>query len=73
MKYYTYLIKIGFNRTSYDNFYLKDKGQNVLIVEVFLDDIIFGWGDELCMSFFDEIKKKFEMSTTGEIKFFIWL
>lgn len=67
-----HLIKIGFQRTSEDrNFYLKTKGDKVLIVEVFVDDIIFRGNDDMCMTFADEMKEEFEMSLIGEIKKFI--
>lgn len=44
---HSYLIKIGFVRTSENNnLYLKSEDENnVLIAEIFLDDIIFGGND----------------------------
>lgn len=71
---HAHLIKIGFQCTKEDsNIYLKTNGDKVLIDEVFLDDIIFGGDDGLCMAFSEEMKKEFEMSLIGGIKFFIGL
>lgn len=67
-------MKIGFERTSEDsNIYLKSEGDQILICEVFCDDIIFGGDDKMSHEFANEMKKEFEMSLTGEIKFFIGL
>lgn len=42
----------------------------LLIAEIFVNDIIFGGHDNLCKYFVDEMRKEFEMSMFGEIKFF---
>ena len=52
---------------------LKLKYTLVLIVEVSMDDVIFGGNDMLCKTFVDQMSKEFEMSMFGEIKFFIGL
>ena len=66
-------VKIGFERTNDDgNLYLKPgKNNEVLVSKIFVDDIIFGGKEALCKSFADEMKKEFEMSMFGEIKFFV--
>lgn len=70
---HSYLIKINFIRKSEDsNVYLKVQGDKILLVEVFVDDIIFGGNDEMGFIFFEEMKE-FELSMIGEIKFFIGL
>lgn len=67
-------MNIGFQRTSEDsNIYLKSEGDQILICEVFLHDIIFGGDDKTSHVFADEMKKEFKMSLIGEIKFFIGL
>ena len=68
-------MKIGFERTNDNsNLYLKNgKNNEVLLSEIFVDDIIFGGRKALYKSFEDEMKKEFEMSMFGEIKFFICL
>lgn len=72
---HSYLIKIGFIRTSEDsNVYLKiEKDDRLLIAEVFVDDIIFYGNDEMSIAFADEMRIEFEMLMFGEIKFFIGL
>ena len=72
---HSYLISIWFVRTSdNNNLYLKeDTNDNILIAEMFVDDIIFGGNDMLCKSFSNEMRKEFEMSMFGEIKFFLGL
>ena len=51
----------------------EDIEANILIAEIFIDDIIFGGNDMLCKSFASEMRKEFEMSMFGEIKFFLGL
>lgn len=72
---HSYLISIGFVRTSdNNNLYLKgETDDKILIAKFFVDDIIFGGHDNLCKSFVDELRKEFEMSMFGEIKFFLGL
>ena len=64
--------EISFARTNENrNLYLKSETKNkVLLVEIFFDDIIFGGHDFLCKLFASDMKKLFEMSMIGEIKFF---
>ena len=70
-----YLVKIEFERTNDNkNLYIKaEKGKDILISEIFVDDIIFGGKDILCKDFADQMKHQFEMSMFGEIKFFFGL
>lgn len=51
----------------------KLKKNTCLIVEIFVDDIIFGGNDLLCKYFVDQMSKEFEMTMCGEIKIFICL
>lgn len=69
------LIKIGFSRISDNsNLYLKCESKNmVLIVEIFVDDIIFGGNDMFSKTFVDQMNKEFEISMFGEINFIIGL
>ena len=73
--WYERLVKIGFERINdNNNLYIKSKkGKDVLILEIFVDDIIFGGKDALCKDFADQMKHEFEMSMFGEIKFFVGL
>lgn len=70
---HSYLKRIGFVRTSdNNNLYLKSEVQDkVLIAEIFVDGIIFGGNELMCQSFADKMRKEFEMSMFGEIKFFL--
>ncbi|XP_022019483.1 uncharacterized mitochondrial protein AtMg00810-like [Helianthus annuus] len=46
----------------------------LLIVQIYVDDIIFGsTNDTLCKDFERVMKLKFEMSSLGEMKFFLGL
>ena len=40
---------------------------------IFFDDIIIGENNEASDKFVDEMKNEFEMSTIGEMKFFLGL
>ena len=52
-------MKISFSRKNdNNNLYLKNgKNNEVLLFEIFVDDIIFGGREALCKSFAGEIKK----------------
>ena len=72
---HNYLIKIGFQRTN-DNIslYIKEgPNKKIVLVEIFLDNIMFNKNYDLHKSFIEEIRKEFEMSMFGEIKFFVGL
>ena len=43
------------------------------MAEIFVDHIIFRGNDDLCKAFAEEMRKEFEMSMFGEIKFFVGL
>ena len=46
----------------------------MIIIEVYVDDIIFGSDDDrLSKQFSKDIKSEFEMSLLGELKFFLGL
>ena len=72
---HNYLVKIGFERIDdNNNLYLKiEKRKGILLSKIFVDDIIFGGQDILCKAFANEMKKYFEMSMFGKIKFFVGL
>ncbi|XP_075080559.1 uncharacterized protein LOC142166047 [Nicotiana tabacum] len=51
-----------------------EKGRNLLIVQVYVDDIIFGaTNDSLCEEFSKLMGSEFEMSMMGELNFFLGL
>ena len=69
-----YLEKCGFAKGTTDsNLYLKVTENDLLIIIVCVDDIIFGGNDEDSDKFTKEMKNEFEMSMIGELKFFLGL
>ncbi|GJZ46551.1 retrovirus-related pol polyprotein from transposon TNT 1-94 [Tanacetum coccineum] len=71
----TFLIQNKFIKGRIDNtlFIYKSKG-DVLLVQVYVDDIIFGSTSyKLCKQFEKLMTKKFEMSMMGELTYFLGL
>ncbi|GJZ79594.1 putative ribonuclease H-like domain-containing protein [Tanacetum coccineum] len=71
----TYLLENGFRRGTIDKtlFIKKDKG-DILLVQVYVDDIIFGSTKKsLCVEFEQMMHKRFQMSSIGELTFFLGL
>ncbi|GKE31780.1 putative ribonuclease H-like domain-containing protein, partial [Tanacetum coccineum] len=71
----TYLLKNGFRRGTIDKtlFIKKDKG-DILLVQVYVDDIIFGSiKTSLCVEFEQMMHKRFQISSMGELTFFLGL
>ncbi|GJY08708.1 putative ribonuclease H-like domain-containing protein [Tanacetum coccineum] len=71
----TYLLDNGFQRGKIDKtlFIKRDKG-DILLVQVYVDDIIFGSTKKsLCTEFEKMMHKKFQMSSIGELTFFLGL
>nr|GEX13588.1 hypothetical protein [Tanacetum cinerariifolium] len=71
----TYLLDNGFQRGQIDKtlFINRFKG-DILLVQVYVDDIIFGsTRKELCIEFEKLVHKKFQMSSIGELTFFLGL
>ncbi|GJY02440.1 putative ribonuclease H-like domain-containing protein [Tanacetum coccineum] len=71
----TYLIENGFRRGTIDKtlFIKKDKG-DILLVQVYVDDIIFGSTKKsLCDEFKGLMHKRFQMSSIRELTFFLGL
>ncbi|GJW38543.1 putative ribonuclease H-like domain-containing protein [Tanacetum coccineum] len=71
----SYLLGNGFKRGKIDQtlFIKKQKG-DIFLVQVYVDDIIFGsTNKELCTGFEKLMKEKFQMSSMGELTFFLGL
>nr|GEV91600.1 hypothetical protein [Tanacetum cinerariifolium] len=69
----TYLQENGFHRGQIDQtlFIKKQKG-DILLVYIYVDNIIFGaTNKDLCKSFEKLMKDKFQMSSMGELTFFL--
>ncbi|GJU59680.1 putative ribonuclease H-like domain-containing protein [Tanacetum coccineum] len=71
----TYLLENGFQRGHIDKTLLikRVKG-DILLVQVYVDDIIFGSiRNEMCTEFEKMMHKKFQLSSMGELTFFLRL
>jgi hypothetical protein len=70
-----HLQQQGYKRGATDNnLYIKIENQNMIIVVVYVDDIIFGSNlNPLSKQFATEMQKEFEMSMLGELTFFLGL
>ena len=70
-----YLQQAGFRKGSAEtNLYIKVSQGNILLIEVYVDDIIFGSDDDkLSQKFAKDMQSEFEMSLLGELSFFLEL
>ena len=70
-----YLRQEGFRKgTENNNLYTKVSKGNILLVEFYVDDIIFGSDDDrLSQTFAKDMQNEFEMSLLGELSFFLGL
>nr|GEU97750.1 putative ribonuclease H-like domain-containing protein [Tanacetum cinerariifolium] len=71
----TYLLENGFQRGTIDQtLFIKKKKRDILLVQIYVDDIIFGaTNKDLCKSFEKMMKDGFQMSFMGELTFFLGL
>ncbi|KAI3827765.1 hypothetical protein L1987_01848 [Smallanthus sonchifolius] len=70
-----HLLSNGFDRGQIDStLFIRKAGGDILLVQVYVDDIIFGSTNEgMCREFEQVMKSKFEMSNMGELSFFLGL
>ncbi|GJS76503.1 putative ribonuclease H-like domain-containing protein [Tanacetum coccineum] len=71
----TYLLENGYKRGTIDKtlFIKKDRG-DIMLVHVYVNDIIFGSTKKsLCVEFEQMMHKRFQMSSMGELTFFLGL
>ncbi|KAH9744129.1 hypothetical protein KPL70_003555 [Citrus sinensis] len=70
-----FLLDNGFSMGKADTtLFIKNKNQDILVVQICVDDIIFGSTNEsLCKEFSSCMSKEFEMSMMGELKYFLGL
>ncbi|GJS48113.1 retrovirus-related pol polyprotein from transposon TNT 1-94 [Tanacetum coccineum] len=70
-----FLIDSGFQKGSIDTtLFIKKKGKHIMLIQIYVDDIIFGsTNPKYCMKFSELMVKYFEMSMMGEMKFFLGL
>ncbi|GJT75551.1 putative ribonuclease H-like domain-containing protein [Tanacetum coccineum] len=71
----TYLLDNGFQRGKIDKtLFIKRDKSDILLVQVYVDDIIFGFTrKKMCTEFEKMMHKKFQMSSMGELTFFLGL
>ncbi|GJT22039.1 putative ribonuclease H-like domain-containing protein [Tanacetum coccineum] len=71
----TYLLDNGFQRGKIDKtLFIKRDKSDILLVQVYVDDIIFGsTRKEMCTEFEKMMHKKFQMSSMRELTFFLGL
>ena len=70
-----FLLQNGFSKGKVDTtLFVKNHGNDILVVQIYVDDIIFGATNVcLCEEFSKVMKSEFEMSMMGELKFFLGL
>nr|GEW74643.1 hypothetical protein [Tanacetum cinerariifolium] len=70
-----FLIDSGFQKGSIDTtLFIKKKGKRIMLIQIYVDDIIFGsTNPKYCTKFSELMVKRFEMSMMGEMKFFLGL
>jgi hypothetical protein len=69
----SFLIDNNFNLDKIDTiFFTKRKGKDILIVQIYVDDIIFGITNEsLCKDFVKHIQDELEMNMMRELNFIL--
>jgi hypothetical protein len=70
-----FLFERGFEMGKVDQtLFLLRWGKNILIVQVYMDDIVFGGlSNSLVARFAEDMSREFEMSIMGELQFFLGL
>ncbi|KAL9254434.1 Retrovirus-related Pol polyprotein from transposon RE1-like protein [Drosera capensis] len=71
----TFLCENKFERGKIDTtLFLKKHKEHILLVQIYVDDIIFGCtNDKLCEKFAELMKSKFQISLMEELKYFLGL
>ncbi|CAH9110852.1 unnamed protein product [Cuscuta epithymum] len=70
-----YLLENGFSKGQIDStLFVRTKGNDIMLVQVYVDDIIFGSTNlALCEEFSKVMTSEFEMSMMGELTYFLGL
>ena len=70
-----YILQQGFKRgVANNNMYLKSEGEDILVVMVYVDDIIFGSNNSSLVQWFaSTMKSELEMFMLGELSYFLGL
>ena len=71
----SFLLDHGYTRGKVDiTLFTKCLNDNLLLVQIYVDDIIFGSTNaSMCSDFSTLMQEEFEMSMMGELKFFLGL
>ncbi|GKA28198.1 retrovirus-related pol polyprotein from transposon TNT 1-94, partial [Tanacetum coccineum] len=71
----SFLIENGFKRGTIDKtLFIKKNKSDIMLVQVYVDDIIFGSTKKsICIEFEECMHKRFQMSSMGELTFFLGL
>ncbi|KAI3735401.1 hypothetical protein L6452_14897 [Arctium lappa] len=72
---FTYLLENGFERGIIEKtLFIKRSKKDTLLVQIYVDDIIFGsTKDQMCRDFEELMHKSFKMSSMGELTLFLGL
>ncbi|KAJ9561064.1 hypothetical protein OSB04_006224 [Centaurea solstitialis] len=70
-----YLLGVGYKKGTIDpTLFLKRSSKDLIIVQIYVDDIIFAsTKPEMCQEFENTMKSQFKMSMMGELTFFLGL
>ncbi|GKB97202.1 putative ribonuclease H-like domain-containing protein [Tanacetum coccineum] len=71
----SFLLEKGFKRGTIDKtLFIKKNKSDIILVQVYVDDIIFGSTKKsMCTEFEEVMHKRFQMSSMGELTFFLGL
>ncbi|GJR82938.1 putative ribonuclease H-like domain-containing protein [Tanacetum coccineum] len=71
----SFLLENGFRRGTIDKtLFIKKNKSDIMLVQVYVDDIFFGSTKQsMCTEFKDCMHKRFQMSSMGELTFFLGL
>ncbi|XP_050916198.1 uncharacterized mitochondrial protein AtMg00810-like [Lathyrus oleraceus] len=69
----SYFLNEGFKRSCYEyTLFIKEEKEKILIVSLYVDDLIFTGNDMIMMQGFkNSMKREFEMTDLGEMKYFL--
>ncbi|XP_057443798.1 uncharacterized mitochondrial protein AtMg00810-like [Lotus japonicus] len=70
-----FLISHGYNKGGIDKtLFVKKSGKDLMIAQIYVDDIVFGrMSSQMVEHFVEQMKSEFEMSLVGELTYFVGL
>ncbi|KAD5961638.1 hypothetical protein E3N88_13111 [Mikania micrantha] len=68
-----YFLREGFKKSEHDHtLFIKRVWHKILIISLYVDDLIYTGNDvELCKDFCNSMKREFEMTDLGQMKYFL--